>query len=43
MFEGDIWIGKDEECTWCGGTEDTEGREVVHHRIMGTLYGNLYK
>ena len=43
MFDGDIWVGKDEECSWCGGTEDIEGGEVVHHRIMGTLYGKFYK
>ena len=37
MFEGDIWVGKDEECSWCGADEHTEGVEVVYHRMVGKV------
>ena len=37
MFEGEIWVGKDEECSWCGGGEHTEGVEVVYHRMVGKV------
>ena len=35
MFEGKIFVGLDEECSWCGATEDTEGGEVEYHKIEG--------
>lgn len=35
MFEGSIYIGKDEICSWCGGTEDTEGPQVTYHQLDG--------
>lgn len=37
MFDGNIWVGKDQECSWCGGTEDAEGSEMKFVKVSSPL------
>lgn len=36
MFDGSLWVGKGEECSWCGAVEEHEV-DPTYQRIDGLI------